>query len=249
MNIKSFFSLIGSVILFTVFSTNSFAAPGPCKGPNKNDPGCNEPAPPPPTIVNSAAVDWKNQQITVRGESLDTAVDFSLGGSVLNNGDLDVVSANELNIPFNTDVANAVTSKGNYQFNIDGADVLSLFVKSQIIATTAIGCPCENEWAAELNGLSPAEQCLELIGPDPLDNADIAGTVLSEPTDSSVYPHYPIGASFLPDDPNNSVCRLVQVNDDATSNELVNFRINETQQEECATILRNNYCDTTTTLP
>lgn len=250
MNIKSFFSSIGLVIFFTVSTTNSFAAPGPCKGPNKNDPGCNEPPPPPPPVmvVNSAAVDWPNQQITVRGDGLDTAVNFSLGGSALNDVDLDIVNANEVNIPFNTDVANAITSKGNYQLNIDGTDVLSLFVKSQIISTTAIGCPCETGWAAELNTLR-APECLELPGPDPLDNADIAGTVLSDSSDSSVYPHYPIGASFLPADPNNSVCRLVEVNEDASTNELVNIRINETQQEECATIVKNTYCDATVTLP
>ena len=251
MKTTTFFRLAGSVLFLSVFNVSSFAAPGPCQGPNKNDPGCNDPPPPPPpaTVVNSATVDWQNQRITVRGENLDLASTFSLGGSVeLIPADL-AVTASEVNIPFNTVIADVVMTKGNYQLNIDGADLLSLFVKSQIIATTATGCPCEVSWSSELAGLPPAPECLEISGPGLLDNADIAGTVYSDPNDPAVYPQYPFGSSFIAADPLNSVCRLVQINGDGTSSELANFRINETQQEECATILRNNYCAITTPLP
>ncbi len=249
MNTKSLFRLAGSVIFLGLVSTGSFAAPGPCQGPNKNDPGCNDPPPPPPppSAVNSAMVDWENQRITVRGESLDLATEFSLGGGALITP-IDV-APEEVNLPFSTAVADAVSIKGNYQLNIDGTNVLSLFVKSQIIATNATGCPCENGWSVELAGLQQAPECLEILGLASPDTADIAGRIYTDPTDPAVYPQYPFGASFIPSDPVNSVCRLVQVNGDGTTSELVNFRINETQQEECATILKNNYCATTTPLP
>lgn len=248
MNTKSLFRLAGFVIFLSLWSSSNFAAPGPCQGPNKNDPGCNDPPPPPPlTVVNSASVDWVNQRITVRGESLDLATEFSLGGGAVITP-LDV-APQEVNLPFSTAVADAVPIKGNYQLNIDGTDVLSLFVKSQIIATSATGCPCENAWSSELAGLQQAPECIEISGPASPDTADIAGTIYTDPNDPVVYPQYPFGAAFIPSDPVNSVCRLVQVNGDGTTSELVNFRINEIQQEECATILRNNYCATTTPLP
>lgn len=246
MNIKSSFSLAGSLIFLATFSTTGFAAPGPCQGPNKNDPGCNDPPPPPPPaiVINSATVDWFNEKITLRGDALDTATDFVLAGSVPITP-LDV-SASEVNLPFDTDVANAVPDKGNYQLNIDGTDVLSLFVKSQIVASDATGCPCEATWNTEIGG-QQAPECIQLLGNSSPDSADIAGTVYTDPLDITVYPQFPFGASFNPNDPVNSVCRLVQVDADATVTELANFRINETQQEECALLLTTTYCASVTT--
>ncbi len=243
MNIKSSFSLAGSLIFLASLSNSSFSAPGPCQGPNKNDPGCNDPPPPPPSaiVVNSATVDWFNEKITIRGNSLDTATDFILGGSVPITP-LDV-AASEVNLPFDTDVANAVTDKGNYQLNIDGTDVLSLFVKSQIIASDATGCPCEAAWNVQVGG-QQAPECLQIVGNNSPDYADIAGTIYTDPTDPAVYPQFPIGASFNPNSPVDSVCRLVQVDGDGTVTELTTFRINEIQQEDCAFLLTNTYCAT-----
>lgn len=248
MNVKSFHRVIGSLLFLSLFSIPGFAAPGPCQGPNKNDAGCNEPAPPPPSsgVVHSATVDWANQRVTVRGSDLDLVTDFVLGGSVpLTSSN---VTPTELQLEFDTAMANAVMSQGNYLLSVDGTDVLSLFVKSQIISTSATGCPCETPWSVETAGLGQAPECIEILGPGNLDSADIAGTIYSDP-DPAVYPHYPIGAAFIPSDPDASVCRLVQVNGDGTTADLVNLRINETQQEECATILKNTYCASTTTLP
>lgn len=247
MNIKSLFRLAGSIIFLSLFSSGSMGAPGQCKGPNKNDPDCNDPPQPIASTVNSATIDWQNQQIVVRGENLDSVTTFTLGGSTaitpLN------VAPSEVNLPFDTAVADAVVTKGNYQLNTDGADVLSLFVKSQIIATDATGCPCESSWNTVIGG-QQAPECLEILGPEELDTADIAGTVYSDPgNDPTVYPQYPFGAAFIPSDPVTSVCRLVQINGDGTSSELANYRINEIQQKECAIILENNYCAIITRIP
>ena len=88
-----------------------------------------------------------------------------------------------------------------------------------------------------------------MVGAGDNDAADIAGTVLTDPNDPSVYPHFPIGATFLPGDPVSSVCRLVQVNLDATTDDLVNLRINESQQADCAASLKVNVCATTVSAP
>ena len=91
--------------------------------------------------------------------------------------------------------------------------------------------------------------CYEIEGPGSNDSADISGTVLSVAGDPAVYPQYPIGASFYPGQPNDSYCALVQVNGDATTDELVNFPVNELQQADCATALKANVCGTVTPLP
>ena len=79
--------------------------------------------------------------------------------------------------------------------------------------------------------------------------ADFSGPALSDPTDPGVYPQFPIGASFYPGEPDDSVCRLVQVNADATAFDLVLERINETQQATCAAVLAAQICDTVTPIP
>jgi len=245
---KLFFRAIGLALLFTFFNLSAFAAKPLCKPNDPDYPAClNEPPPPPPPaaiVINSAAVDWPLQQIIIRGEGLDAAVDVSLGGSapLATTTNLE---GTELSIPFDADVANTVTSKGSYQINIDGTDVLSVFIKSQIIDTDASGCPCQATWSAELLGLEPAPVCLEIVGDAP----DLAGTIYTNIDDQTVYPHYLFGASFRPSDPELSVCRLVQLNGDATQNELVNERINQAQQIECAAILESTYCSSVVPSP
>ena len=125
---------------------------------------------------------------------------------------------------------------------VDGAVQLSVYVESQVIDPADILCPCETDWSTELGSLwgPPLNtECLEIVGLLTNDPADIAGTVLSDPPDGT---SYPIGASFYPGDPDNSTCRLVQVNGDASVVELVNRRINETQQYDCALLLQANIC-------
>jgi hypothetical protein len=216
----------GLALFLAMFSANALAAPA-CKGPNKNDPGCDEPAAeePAPTpgtpVVDSATVDCAALAATT-------------------------VSSSEVEIPFDADVAAEVSTQGNYLLNVDGTDVLSIYIKSQIIDTAATGCPCEADWASDLGVLGlwgPLDtQCLEIEGLGTNDAADIAGTVLSVPNDPATYPQFPIGAAFIPGDPISSVCRLVQVEGDATTTDLVNMRINENQQATCATSLKSHIC-------
>jgi len=238
--------IVSVVGLCTLVQTGAVAAPA-CKGANKNDPGCPgavvEAAP--GTSVSSATVDWYNQKVVVRGTTLDTVVAFTLGGS----GTLTTagVTATAVDLPFDPTVAGEVTEAGNYALSVDGAVALSVYFKSQVVDPGATGCPCGTDWATELGGLwgTPTSDCLQITGGGSNDPADISGTVLTDPNDPAVYPHFPIGAAFYPGDPVNSVCRLVQVNGDATVSELVNFRINENQQAECATLLQANVCATT----
>lgn len=248
--------LVWALPLLLMFQIEATAAPA-CKGANKNDPGCPDAVEPPPepvsavsaAIVDSVSVDWINQQLIVRGTGLAAVTAFSIGSSV------PLATANVtdtlLDIPFNTAFASAVTLKGNYVLKADGADVISIYFKSEVVDPAATGCPCSTEWATSLGGLwgSQETQCLEIEGPGVNDAADISGTILTDPNDPSVYPQYPIGAAFLPSDPVGSTCRLVQVDGDATVSDLVQVRINEGQQAACAATLKTNICASSTPAP
>ena len=234
------------VLLFMFAFQVSVQAAPPCKGPNKNDPGCEQEAAVVAAVVDSVTVDWLNEALIVRGSGFIGSTSFLLGSSVTPLGTADVTGT-ELNIPFSADVAAEVMSQGNYNLVVDGSVQLSVFVESQIIDPAAIGCPCEIDfaWSTALGGFwGPPliTECLEIEGPLANDIADIAGTILSNPPVTTDYPQYPIGASFYPGDPDSSVCRLVQLNADASVDELVNRRINENQQEDCALLLQANIC-------
>ncbi len=238
----------GLCVLLIMFAFQASAQAPPCKGQNKNDPGCDQEVAAAAAVVDSVTVDWLNEALIVRGSGFTGSTSFLLGSSVTPLGTADVnVTGTELNIPFSADVAAEVMSQGNYNLLVDGSVQLSVFIESQVIDPAATGCPCEElepDWVSELGGLwGPLNtECLEIEGPLTNDIADIAGTVLTDFADSSVFPHYPIGASFYPGDPDSSVCRLVQLNGDASVDELVNRRINENQQEDCALLLKTNIC-------
>lgn len=244
-----FKSLIIFLFLFLI-QCLALAAP-PCKGPNKNDPGCPE-ATADPAVVDSVTVDWLNEKLTVRGSGFTGSTSFLLGSSLTPLGTSNV-TATQLDIPFSATMAAEVIAQGNYKLEVDGVVQLSVFIESQIVDPDAMGCPCESDWSAELGTLwSPptlVTDCLEITGPSANDVADISGTIPTDPLDATVYPQYPISASFYPGEPDNSVCRLVEVSATAAVVDLVRLRINENQQAACAEALKTNICATVNALP
>ena len=230
------------LFMFALPSAVLAAPPGPCEGPNKNDPGCPGTEVLAVPVVDSVTVDWFNEKFVVRGNGL-TAVSFLLGSNATPLGTANVTDT-ELDIPFNSDIADEVLTEGNYGLAVDGTVQLSVYIESQVVDPGASVCPCTSDWADELAGLWGPNNtdCLEVTGTGDNDIADISGTILSNSPDPTVYPYFPIGASFYPGDPDSSVCRLVQVNADASTVELVNMRINENQQEDCAAQLTLNVC-------
>jgi hypothetical protein len=246
---KNNLMLKGFLVLLFLFAVQASVQAAPaCKGPNKNDPGCNEviPAEPDPVVVvavvDSVSVDWLNEKLTVRGSGFAGSTNFLLGSSVTPLA-TSLISDTEVDIDFSAVIAAEVKSQGNYNLVVDDAVQLSVYVESQVIDPAADGCPCETDlaWSTALGSLWGPQntECLEFVGVLSNDPADIAGTVLSDPPDGT---SFPIGASFYPGEPENSTCRLVQVNGDASLIELVNRRINETQQVECALLLQNYIC-------
>jgi hypothetical protein len=234
----------------------SWAAPPPCKG-NKADPSCDEPVEPPAepasaAAVDSVTVDWFNQALVVRGSGFSGSTEFLLGGNPTPLATANLTDS-LVDLPFDATLAAEVTTQGNYNLWVNGAVVLSVYIEAAILDPAATGCPCEADWATELGGLwdPPVKDtdCYEIEGPGSNDPADISGTVLSVAGDPTIYPQYPIGASFYPGQPNDSYCALVQVNGDATTAELVNFPVNELQQADCATALKANVCGPVTPLP
>jgi len=237
----------GLVVLFFIFAiqTSVQAAPA-CKGPNKYDAGCPDAAAAEPAlapvVVNSVTVDWANEKLVVRGSGFTVSTSFLLGSSatpLVKSG----VTDTELDIPFNAVMQAEVPSQGNYKLDVDGTVQLSIFIESEIIDAADTGCPCAADWATELGLLwDPVERvtaCYEITQPGA---ADISGIILSGSSS------YPIGAAYYGDDPDSSVCRLVEVDGSATVVDLVNLRINVGQQAECAMEIENKVCDTVTTV-
>lgn len=244
-----------AALLFFVFTTSSLMAAPPCKGPNKNEPGCpgaEEPPPPPELLaaymVDSVTVDWLNLILVVRGTGIDVATDWVLSGSPsLSN--VTVIDSNTVEIGFDGDLAAEVQGAGSYLLTADGNVQLTVYSEYQIIDPAAVGCPCQGTWSAQIPDWgSPIDtDCLEIVGPGSNDPADISGTYL--PAEPLIYPQYAFGASFYPGEPSNSVCRLVQVNTDLSTVDLINLQINENQQADCRAALASNACFSTTTLP
>jgi hypothetical protein len=242
----------GLFVLAFIFAVqSSLEAAPPCKGPNKNDAGCEAPIEEPvadPVMVDSVTVDWLNERLVVRGSGFTGSTSFLLGSNVTPLATA-AVTATELDIPFSTVMANEVTSQGNYKLDVDGTVQLSIFIESNIPDPAVTACPCTGDWATELGALwDPVTRVTACYEISDVGAADISGTVLSNPPGLD-YPQYPIGASWYGSDPDSSVCRLVRVNGDATAVDLVNIRINSAQQADCANELTTKICDSVTTLP
>lgn len=239
-----------SLLFFMVFllSGQLSAAPGPCTGPNKNDPGCNTTtATLPAVVLNSAQVDWLNEQIVVNGENFSADTTVTIAGV---SATIASRSSSQLFIPMDSAIAG--TLKGNHNLVVNdppsaSSSSLSLFIKASLIDSTLTGCPCELDWSNSLGGLwNPAIKSTECTEVNSGSNGtqDIAGTVYSDPNDVTVYPHYPIGAAFTAE-PSESVCQLTSVdNSPASVTNLVKKRINRQQQSDCRAVLANNICST-----
>ena len=209
-------------------------------------------APPSTAIVESVTVDWFNLVFIIRGGGFTGVTEFSVGGSPTL---LDPVPGSFTDtyaeLPFNGAVASEVLSQGNYNLIVDGAVALTIYIEHPIIDPAATGCPCQGAWVSEpaIYWGTQETECVEIVGPGIHDIADISGTVLTDPLEIETYPHYPIGASFYPGEPAESYCALVAVSDDPSISELVNLPINELQQAECATLIRDNICASVTEIP
>jgi uncharacterized repeat protein (TIGR01451 family) len=205
-----------------------------------------------PAIVESVTVDWFNLVFIIRGSGFTGATEFSLGGNpTLLSPIPGSFTDSYAELPFNGAIASEVLSQGNYNLIVDGAVALTIYIEYPIIDPAVNGCPCQGNWESELAAYwgTPETACVEVVGLETNDIADISGTVLPDPLVPETYPHYPIGASFYPGEPAESYCALVAVDNDLSITELVNLPINELQQANCAKLIRDNVCDSVTEIP
>ena len=239
----------GAVILLMAFAfIGTLQAHGPtCSGHHKNDPECVAPPPPVAIEVNIVSVDWLNEIITISGGNFSDSTTVTIAGSPVTISNPH--SATQLNIPF------FALGTGNHRLVADDVpsssnDSISFYLKGDMLDPADTGCPCAGDWETELNSVSlwnldtQVTDCL-IVTPGGAGNPeDIAGTVLTDSTDPSIYPHYPIGAAFTAD-PEKSVCQLTKVDDSTgipTVSDLVKIRINRLQQSACRTVLVDNIC-------
>ena len=185
---RTLYQLVSAGVVLSLTHSWALGAP-PCKGPNKNDVGCPGAEEPAPAVgipvVDSTTVDWANEKIIVRGSDLDTVTAFTLGGSGLVA--IGATSPTEIELLFDGTMAGEVTGGGSYSLKADGADAISIHFISSVVDPAGIDCPCEAGWATELGVLWGSDEtaCYELTSSGV---ADLAGTVLTDPTDSTVYP-------------------------------------------------------------
>lgn len=242
--------LMGFTILGKLYAHGDHSSP--CSGPHKNDPVCLAPPAPPAISVNSATVDWLNERIVLGGENFSASTTVTIAGI---SATIDSQTADRIEIPFDAAIAGMLKGNHNLIAN-DGpsssTSSLSLYVKAEIMDKDAPGCPCETDWISQLGALwgTPSTECFEIAG-GPNNPVDIAGTILTNSTDPSVYPHFPIGAAFTAE-PSESVCQLTRVStplDPTAVTDLVKTRINRLQQGVCRTALSNYVCSTITPVP
>jgi len=238
------------LLIQCIFINSAYSAPA-CKGPNKNDPGCVSAAAAPPVSINRVWADWLNEEIIVEGTNFSGSTTVSIAGAPV------TINAQT---PTQLDVKFPPLAKGNHNLVVSDApsassDSLSFYAKSELVDPDLTGCPCEIAWATELGSLwnppTLVTECYELSPGGAGNPEDIAGTVLTDPTDSGVYPQYPIGAAFT-EEPNESVCQLTEVDASSsipTATDLVKTRINRTQQGDCRNVLAANICGSITAVP
>ncbi len=144
------------ILLTSLTAVN--AAPAPCKGPNKNDPGCPADVPvvvtSPPVKINSAYIEWFDEKIVVTGDFDFTipATTVTLSGITPINPEN--VSSSSFEIPFDSDTA-GIAGKGNHRLIVDDGTTsseISLYIEGQIIDKDLIGCPCADAdaWSDQL---------------------------------------------------------------------------------------------------
>ena len=69
------------VLIQLALINSAYSAP-PCKGPNKNDPGCGSTAAAPPAVsVNRVWADWLNEEIIVEGANFSGSTTVSIAGA------------------------------------------------------------------------------------------------------------------------------------------------------------------------
>lgn len=247
---NNIFKGLALLLIQFIFINSVYSAPA-CKGPNKNDPGCVTAAAAPPVSVNKVQADWINEVILVEGANFSGSTTVTIAGAPA------TINAQT---PTQLDVKFPPLSQGNHNLVVSDAPSassasLSFYAKSELVDPDLTGCPCVTAWASELGALwnptTRVTECYELSPGGAGNPEDIAGTVLTNPTDPSVYPQYPIGAAFT-EDPNESVCQLTEVDTSSSvpvPTDLVKIRINRTQQGDCRNSLVANICGSVTPVP
>jgi hypothetical protein len=240
-----------ALLLIQFLFINSVSSAPACKGPNKNDPGCAVAEAAPAAIsINSATVDWLNEEILIKGENYSGSTTVTIAGVPAT---INTQTSTQLDVKFPS------LPKGNHNLVVSdttssSSASLSFYAKGELVNPDLTGCPCATDWYNSLNPLGLYTQtadCYELSPGGAGNPEDIAGTILTNPTDPSAYPQYPIGAAFT-DDPNESVCQLTEVDQISgipTPTDLVKIRINRAQQGSCHDILVANICNTVTPVP
>ena len=96
----------------------------------------------------SVHVDRSTQKIIVKGSGFNQAMTVTLGGIAVIKGN---VTANELEIPFASEVYAAVQWEASYNLVIDGTNRISVYIDAPILAPPPAGgpdCPCLAQWQA-----------------------------------------------------------------------------------------------------
>jgi len=192
--------------------------------------------------LHSVTVDGVNERIIVRGDGFDLSTTFTLGGVAVATAN---VTATELDIPFDTDVATAVQWRGSYRLVANDSAWISVYFPAPIEAPGepppppppppgGTECPCLAGWEASGIPKDNWAWCTRYF--------DGTQESLSAPRDPwfiSVA-HDPYDLFFDPVDPGNSVsyCAL----HDGTDWTVAEPVVNRDQFDDCEHWMWLNIC-------
>ena len=192
--------------------------------------------------ISTFIVDRELEKIDITGTGLDAVLSGTLGSQAV-SFNLLTQTATTLEIPFDANIASAVTSTGNYEFSLDGNFISLVYLDGPIIAPST-SCPCQSEWDSKLTIFQGS--CTEIT-----DGTQVS---LSSHIDTGSALYF-VSTAFDPGPENstNSFCAIVEV--DPLTGEAVpgGFSHQETigssGHDHCYTSMQTTFCSDITIFP
>jgi len=106
--------------------------------------------------LHSVVVDRTAEKIIVTGSGFDGATTLKLGGVDMTS--INALSATQLELPFNAEVASALFSRGSFKLVADGTVSMSVYISEPVQVTAppppppppgGTTCPCADDWNAK----------------------------------------------------------------------------------------------------
>ena len=229
-----------TILVLTLSFLNTVEArPGPCEGPNKNDPGCGDQTQATSFVgeVYSFRTDRFNEIFELTGDGLNSIASIQIGGNPVTIVTSPAATNSLLQIEFDINSSNTIihTDPADYILNIDGANVGFVHINGAINDATNPSCPCIPNWDIYLEPNSG--NCSEIT-----DDTQVSLSTYSTHSNGNLYF---VTTAFDSVNPQHSYCALSQV-DPATYEvtEIEQTAIGKSDYDVCYPYMITNVCIT-----